>query len=186
MPTINQFFDLQNGTADWVSRMVDSREFAPVRQRMVQEMKGYPAPPSFDALVVRQLTDLLDIELSHVLIGAWRKRQEIIQYRDREQYPPGEVHVVPLLEHTVTSRHSPTIQPIINNVPLPKIKFDVVLRLKMKGIMLKILDAKIKEILTGECLGNGSIQFEGVTLVERQTAPVSLPGSIVLKEAMVI
>lgn len=186
MLTINQFFNLQNESTRWVSRVVNSPEFAPIKRQMAQEMKRVPKPAGYDAFVVRQLTDLLDLDVGRILAGAWCKHQEIIRYRDQEKYPPGEVHLVPLVEHTVTSKQSPTIQPIINGAPLRKIKFDVVLKLRIKGAMLKIRDAKISEILVGSCTGSGSIEYAGLTLVERKTAPVNLPGSIALKEGIAI
>lgn len=186
MYTINQFFNLSKGSTGWISGVANSAQYGALKQQMTSQMGGFPVPPSFDQMVIRQLADLLEVHMGAILLGAWRKHQEIVQYRDTQRYPAGEVHVVPLLEHTITSRHKPTIQPIINNVPLPKIKFDVVLRLRLKGAMLKIQAAKITEILLGECLGQGSVEYEGVTLVERQTAPVDLPGSIVPKNPVAI
>lgn len=186
MPTINEFFNMHEESTGWAKRVVNSREFAPVRRQLAQELKGIPRPAGFNEFVVRQLTDALDVDLGLVLVGAWRKHQEIIQYRDREKYPPGAVHLVPLVEHTVSSRQSPTIQPIVNGAPLRKIKFDVVLRLKMKGAMLKIRDAKITEILTGSCSGKGSIEYSGLAIIERETAPVNFPGSIILGKGIAI
>lgn len=186
MQTISSFFNLSSSSNAWVSGVVNSPQYGAVKQQMAQQMHGFPAPPAFDEMVIRQLADLLQLPLGAIFIGAWRKRQEIVQYRDAQAYAPDEVHVVPLLEHTITSRHRPSIQPIINNVSLPQIAFDVVLSLKLKGAMLKIQAAKITEILTGECLGHGSIEFEGLTVLERKTAPVGLPGSMVLKEAFAI
>ena len=184
MLTINDFFNLQDSSTDWVSRVVESSEFAHIKQGIAREMKGVREPSSFYELVIRQLTDLLNIDMSDILIGAWRKQQEIMQYRDANKYPSGEVNIVPLIEHTVTSRHSPTIQPIINDVSLPKIKFDVILKLKLNGVMLKILDGKIMEILVGSCTGNGSIEYEGLAVLEKETSPFTFPASIVLKEGI--
>ena len=184
--TISQFFNLHEGSTAWVARLANSKVYAPMKQQMAQQMKGFPVPAGFDELVIRQLGDLLDIDMSRILIGAWRKRQEIVQYRDTTRYAQGEVHVVPLLEHTVTSTHSPAVQPIINNVPLPKISFDVVLKLAIKSMMLKISGAKITELLLGSCTGSGSIEYAGYAFVTRETAPLALPGSIMFREGIAI
>lgn len=186
MQTINQFFNLRNGSKEWISRIVNSPEYAPVKRSMAHELQGYPRPAVLDRLVARQLADLLDVDLSHVLVAAWRKHEEIIKYRDSDKYPPGEVNLVPLAEHTVSSQHSPSIQPIINEIHLPPITFDVTLKLTLKGAMLKILDARIIEILVGSCTGNGSVTYAGQALVERETAPVNFPGSIALKKGIAI
>lgn len=52
--------------------------------------------------------------------------------------------------------------------------------------MLKILDARITEILVGSCTGNGSIAYAGQAIVERETAPVNLPGSITFQKGIAI
>jgi hypothetical protein len=186
MQTISDFFNLHDESAVWVSNVGKSLEFARIKQRMAQEMKGFRVPPSFYELVIRQLADLLNIGMADIFVGAWRKHREIIKYRDSKKYPPGNVYTVPLVEHTITSRHSPTIQPIINNVPLPKLKFDIVLKLKMNGIILKIWDRKVMEILVGSCSGDGSIEYAGFAVLEKKTAPFTLPASIFLKEGIQI
>jgi hypothetical protein len=187
MQTINTFFSLQNASQDWVSGVIQSQEFSRVKQSIAQRIKGFPLPPSFYEKIIQELPHSLDIEIKDILVWAWRKRGEIIQYRDKEKYPPGETHIVPLLEHTVVSKHSPTIQPVIDNVELPtKIKFDIVLKLKMKGSMLNIRDGKIMEILVGSCTGSGSIQYAGIAILEKKTAPYTLPAIINLGEGITI
>ncbi len=187
MQTINTFFSLQDASQDWVSGVMHSQEFSQVKQSIAQEIKGVPLPPSFYEKMIQELPHSLDIEIKDILVWAWRKRGEIIQYRDQRRYPPGDTHIVPLLEHTVVSKHSPTIQPVINNQELPiKIKFDIVLKLKMKGAMLGIRDGKIMEILVGSCTGSGSIQYAGVVVLEKKTAPYTLPATISLGEGVTI
>ena len=187
MQTINTFFSLQDASQDWASGVLSSQEFSRVKQSITKEIKGFPLPPSFYEKIIQELPQSLDIEIKDILVWAWRKRGEIIQYRDKKKYPPGETYLVPLLEHTVISKHSPTIQPVINNVELPtKIKFDIVLKLKLKGAILDIRDGKIIEILTGSCTGSGSIQYAGITILEKKTAPYTLPATLNLGEGITI
>ncbi|MBI2858985.1 MAG: hypothetical protein HYX90_07895 [Chloroflexi bacterium] len=74
----------------------------------------------------------------------------------------------------------------MNGQPVGKIVFNIAISLALKGIILKIQDARIKEIVTGTCTGNGTIKLEGLVIVERKTEPVSLPGSIRLGEGVPI
>lgn len=187
MHTIGTFFGLQDGSQDWVSGVMQSQEFAQVKQSINQEIKGFTLPPSFYEKMIQELPGGLYIEIKDILVWAWRKRSEITQYRDRGKYPPGETHIVPLLEHAVVSKHSLTIQPVVNDMELPtKIKFDIVLKLKMKGAMLGIRDGRIMEILVGSCTGSGSIQYAGATILEKKTAPFTLPATINLGEGITI
>lgn len=186
MQTINHFFNLHTGSQEWVSKVIKSEEFNQIKKKLAQEIKGYPVPPAFYELLIREVTQALDIEMSDLLLQAWRTRREIDQYRDKKRYPPGESHIVPLLEHTVVSKHSPAIQPVVNNIHLRKITFDIILKLKLKGAMLKIRDAKIMGVLMGSCSGSGTIEYAGLVILEKKTAPHSFPSSISLGEGVSI
>jgi hypothetical protein len=186
MTTINQFFDTQNGSSDWAAGILSNPNFDGIKQRIVQEFKGITIPPSAYELLILKLSEALDINIGNILVWAFRKQREIAQYRDPVKYPHGEDHVVYLLEHTVVSKHSPTIQPKLNKIPGPKIKFDIVLKLRLKGAKLIIRDAKIIQILTGTCTGSGSIEYEGFALLEKKTSPFELPGSIPFEEGIPI
>jgi hypothetical protein len=186
MQTVNHFFNLEEASKEWVPKVAESQEFKEIKAAIRRELKGFQVPPSFYEMLIRQLADGLDVGIGDILVGAWRKRQEIIRYRDTEKYPPDQTNVVPLIEHTVTSKHSPTIQPVINNVPLKKIKFDIVLKLKLKGVMLKIRGGKIMEILVGSCTGSGSIEYAGYAVLKKETQPFNLPASMKLEDGVAI
>jgi hypothetical protein len=177
MQTLNTFFGTQKESQGWVNSITESQEFAQAKQSIAQELTGFQVPPSFYELLIVKLCEALDIEIGNILVWGWRKQGEIAKYRDSENPPDGS-HEVPLLEHTLVSKHSPTIQPVINEVPLAKLKFDISLRLKLKGVKLFIRDGKIMEAKTGTCSGSGSIGYAGFAILEKKTAPYNLPGSI--------
>lgn len=185
MGTINDFFCLSEGSQEWVSNVKNSEKFKQYKKLLLQEMKGFQFP-AFDELLIRELAHALDIEMSDVLVRAWRKTREIAQYRDTKKYPPGECHLVPLVEHTLVSKHHPTIQPVINHVPMKKFEFEVTLKLKLKTAVLSIRDGKIMEIQVGSCSGSGAIKYEDFTILEKKTASYSFPGSISLGEGILI
>jgi hypothetical protein len=178
MTTINQFFNTQNGSSNWAAGILNNPNFDGIKRRMIQEFKGITIPPSAYELLIMKLSDAMDIKIGDILVWAFRKQREILQYRDPAKYPHGEDQVVYLLEHTIISKHSPTIQPKLNKIPGPKIKFDIVLKLRLKGAKLIIRDAKIIKLLTGTCIGSGSVEYEGFALLEKKTSPFELPGSI--------
>ncbi len=185
METINDFFCLSEGTQEWVSSVKNSEKFKQYKKLLLQEMKGFQIP-AFDELLIRELAHALNIEMSEVLVRAWRKMREIAQYRDTKKYPPGECNLVPLMEHTLVSKHHPTVQPIINDVPMKKIEFDVTLKLKLKTAVLSIRDGRIMEIQIGSCSGMGTIEYEGFLILEKKTASYSFPGSISFGEGILI
>lgn len=185
MQTLNTFFNTQRESTEWAASITKSQGFAQAKRLMAQELTGFQLPPSFYEQLIMKICEAMDIEIGDILVWGWRKQREILQYRNKEN-PPGGSHKVPLIEHTLVSKHFPTIQPVINEVPIAKLKFDITLKLKMKGVMLVIQDGKIVEVMTGTCTGNGSIAYAGFTILEKKTAPYSLPGSIPFKQGIPI
>ncbi len=189
MPTISQFFNLLDASQAWASTAMKSQAFQGIKKSLPQAIQGLALPPSFCELLIRELPRALDLEMSSVLLAAWRKRNEILQYRDRQKYPAGESHAVPLLEHTVVSKHRPTIKVVIEKKPSKiewDVQFDVLLKLMLQGVVLKIRDARIMEILVGSCNGYGLIEYSGLTVLEKKSGPYEFPPSISLGEGVQI
>jgi hypothetical protein len=142
-------------------------------------------PVAFD-IIVKKITDILDIGILDIMVMAWNKYRMLLKYADREKYPPGETLLVPLVEHTIKSEHRPFIEILINDKPVGKVEFNITISLMLKGIILKIQDGKIKGVTTGTCKGKGTIKCENIVILEKETAPISLPGSIDLGEGIPI
>jgi hypothetical protein len=185
MPTLNTFFNLQKESADWVNSITESQEFAQAKQIIAQDLKGFQASLPFYKQLITKLWDAMDIEMGKILVGGWRKYREIVKYRHKENLPSG-YHEVTLLEHTFKSEHSPTIQPVVNEVPLAKLQFDITLKLKLEGVTLFIRDGKIMKAATGTCTGSGAIKYKVIKLLERKTDKVQLPGLIPFEPGITI
>ncbi len=185
MSTLNAFFNLQKESTAWVNSILESPEFAQVKQEMTKELKDFQASLPFYKAMFTKLYDALNVDMGKILIGGWRKYYEIKKYRDMAN-PPSGYHEVTLPEHTLESKHSPTIQPVINGVELKKIKFDITLKLKFDGANLFIRDGKIMKAMPGTCTGSGTIKYKIIKLFEKKTAQFKLPGTITFDPGITI
>ncbi|MEJ2486647.1 MAG: hypothetical protein P8Y68_13025, partial [Anaerolineales bacterium] len=140
---------------------------------------------AFYEKMILELCEALDLKIGNILVAGYRKHREITFYRDKEN-PPEGYHTVTLTDHSLVSKHKPTIQPVINQVPLTELEFDITLKLTLKGGKLFIQDGTITQVTTGEVLGSGEIEFEGIKLLERKTAAYDLPGTLVFDPAIPI
>lgn len=178
--TLNEFFSLKEVKKDQLSEIESKSKVATLKERIKEKAKEIDWPAAFEA-IIKKAEDLLDIEIPDIMIGAWKKYAELAKYTDAEEYPPDETYLVPLAEHTITSNHKPHIDILVNDHKLGSINFSIDLSLALKGFVLKIQAAKITEILTGSCQAKGSLKCEDFTLLEKQSEPLSLPVSIILK-----
>lgn len=178
MPTLNSFFNFQKDSNEWINSITGRQGFGQAQQIISQDLGGVQTPPSFFELLLAKLPDAMNVDMAKILVGAWRKHREIAQYRDMTS-PAEGYHEVALLEHTIKSEHAPTIQPVINGVPLAKLKFDITLQLDLEGGRLFIRAGRIMKATTGTCTGSGKIEFKGHQLFEKKTQAYQLPGELI-------
>ncbi len=174
--TLDQFFAANELTSDKISEMVNSADFKPVREKIDKELKGMPLPGSFFETMIKQISDLLNIDIRAILLGAYGQSENFLPYLDADKYPPEEMVLVPLAEHTIVSEHAPSLKPSINKIPLGEIKFKIDLQFILKGVILKIQNGKIWSISAGSCLGRGTVKYGEMPLLSRE---VELPNSLI-------
>lgn len=167
------------------SGMEAAATFTSLKETLAKEAEDVCWPAAYDT-VVDKVGDLLNVHLSDIMIGAWKKFSILLKYCDPTKYKPDETFLVPLAEHTITSTHKPYIEVLVNEKEVTKIHFSITLSLMLEGFVLKVQSGKVMEIQTGTCRGKGEIQCEGVTVKEKQTEPYRFPGVIHLGDGVPI
>jgi len=185
--TLNQIFAFKEKelAQDKLSEIESSERIFSLKERVSKEVKEIKWPVTFSE-IIKKIGDLLNIPIPDIMIKAWNKYGILQKYLDKKKYSPEETIIIPLAEHTIKSDHHPYIEILINDEPVGKIKFDINIALTLKGITLKIQNGRIKEILTGDCKGRGTIKYENLVILERQLGSISLPGSIDLGQGVTI
>jgi hypothetical protein len=185
--TLNHFFrfDAQNLPQDRLSGLESSEEIASLRNNLSQKARGISWSVALGD-ILQGIKELLDVKLEEILAEAWKKTQELSKYRDPGKYRPNETVLVHLVEHTINSEHHPKLEIVVNNLVVEKIEFIIRLALSFKGVVLKIRNGKIREILPGSCHGKGYLAWGKFVLLEEETKSFALPRSINLGEGIPI
>jgi len=131
-----------------------------------------------------KVPELLDVKLVNIFSGAFNKAKELEKYTDPNRYPPDQVILAHLAEHTLKSLHHPSVEVYINDRFLGKFVFDISVALTLKGLVLKIQDARVKAISPGSCQAEGTITLEQAVLVDRKLSLLTLPDLIDLGEGV--
>ena len=186
-PTLNHFMSIKDLSKKQLSEIVKSKKFRPIKEKMTKQLKGIPVPEKFFEEIFKQLSELLHIDVRAILLSVWSKSEEFGKFLNTEDYPPGEIVLVPLAEHTITSEHNPSLKSFLNKIPLAEMKFHVNIELALKGAILKIQDGKIMGGTIGSCAGKGSITYgDDHVLLQKESEPWGLPGSIDLSSGIPI
>jgi hypothetical protein len=158
--------------------------FAGLAREVVERLLPYVRPE-----LVERIRAVLDVPVSDILAGAWGRSLELLQYRDPERYPPEKVSIVPLAEHTVDSRHQPVVEVEVSGVaPAPitlRLKLDVRLKAKVKGVKIVIQGGKIRKLLAGTVDAEGTLFVREHEITSARRA-FALPGEIVLRDGIAI
>ena len=125
---------------------------------------------------------LLKMSLLDVLVGGWKKYDEVSRALEKSKQTPDDTVLESLADHIVKSVHHPYIELFKDDTSVGKIEFEYAATLNVQGVQLKIRNGEIVEILTGSCKGSVKLSLAGETLSESQTGDISLPGSIAVAQ----
>lgn len=173
----------------------DSADLAP--SRLAALMKTRPAGDAepdarglpWSAAVQRiapEVKNLPPIDVPEIAAAAWNNYHTFKPYTDPAKYPPESTIPVRLLKHTITSKHRPSIEVLLNEKRVWKITFELDLSLVLSA-SVAVRAGKIVEIRPlDECQADGSLKWAGVLLAKRDTKPLKLGPVISLKDGIAI
>lgn len=148
-----------------------------LRDNILREAKTVTWGIAFSE-IVKGAGELLNINLGDIFASGWNKHRELVKTGEKSRRSPNETFLVSLSEHKITSVHHPYIEVLLNDRPIGKIDFEISALLTLNGIVLKIRDGTIREILAGSCKAKGTVSCEKCLILEKETKSWSLPGSI--------
>ncbi|MCG8343959.1 MAG: hypothetical protein MI685_02215 [Chlorobiales bacterium] len=181
--TLQDFFDSGTLSGKKLDKLGSKQSTEDPNRKLLEKLKGLKWS-CIRETILEHLNKILDISIADILVSAWQKNNEIKKYAQPDQYPEGETFLVPLLEHTITSRHEPSLELSIDNLFRETIPFTINLELVLKGFDLEIAGGKIMKVHTGKCWGKGSVHCIDIPVTERKSKIVQLPGTIELGEGI--
>ncbi len=167
-----------------LAEVMTSDEYAEIQQEASSRLSTIKWPGAA-GMIAQHADALLDTPLTPALKKVYSQANILNRYLDRDNYDPEEVVLVELAQHEVKSTHAPELDIVINEQSVGAIQINIELVLAFKGLILKIQDAKIKEIIPGSCQGKGTISFYGKVLIQKESETLELP-AIDLKDGIPI
>jgi hypothetical protein len=128
------------------------------------------------------IEELLNIPVTDIFVKSWKETDAIKDLLAESRKSPVAVTNVELADHTIKSQHRPHIEVRRKKATSKKIEFTVRLVFKLHGFSVRIQNGHIKEIRTGPCEMQGTLQYQGLAVVEQKNGPIILPQVIALDE----
>ena len=136
--------------------------------------------------IATKLPDLLGIDVGKVLVGGWKKSEELRRYADPEQYPPDETMLVELIQHSIRSSHAPHLDFMSRDTQVSRIDFELDMKLDVDGAVLTIRDGQIWALSVGTCVASGELTCEGHSIIKKKAEPIEIPGTYELAQPVQI
>lgn len=169
----------------------DSPDGAPgvtvLSSALASQVKG----PKIEATLMRDalasgLDSVLSVEVSDIVAGAWLKTQMLRDYRDKSLAHPAETMTVALATHTIESKHSPSIDVLVNNKKIESLSIEIHVKMVIESLSLTIQNGRVKALRPGTGTLDGRISCKDITLVEHKAKPLAWPGAWSFGEGLVI
>ena len=178
-PTVlNQYFPLDSISPDRIEKLFKHQQFTSMKNKVSKGIKSFASSKAMLEMIKTYGDELLNIDIRSILLGAWCKYQGISELAGNGNSKPDETILVPLKKHTINSKHEPALEFTLNDISLGEIKFLLELELTLKGVILYIKNQKITKFSLGSCEGKGSLSCFNFPLLEKESKPWNLSGTI--------
>lgn len=174
--TVRDVFDLpQPGSSE-----ESSPRWQSLRQWINEDLAVAKSPAMED--VGATIEELLHIPVSDIFVKSWKETDAIKVLLAESRKSPEAVTNVELADHTIKSKHHPHIEVRRKKATSKKIEFTLRLLFKLQGFSLRIQNGNITEMLTGPCEMQGTLEYQGLAVVEQKNGPINLPQVIAFNE----
>ena len=133
--------------------------------------------------ISKAVQDALDIPVTDVVIGAWQRARDLRAALETTRESAEATALVPLLSHAITSEHRPYVDIVVEGVPLARLVFPVKVEFRLEGVVVRVRQGQIADILAGSIQVKGTLKFGDFVLFERALAPISIPGVLAAASA---
>src|SRR5207253_6713662 len=147
--------------------------------RLNQETRGIKWTGAMPELAPK-IAELLDIRIPDILVGAWKKAEEVRSQLEESKKTPEKTVYLDLAQHTIDYQSRPFIDVRLKSTTVKKIEIAVHLGFKLKGFVLKIQNGAIQEMQSGHCEAKGTIKYANITIAEKTLEPIKLPFTVPL------
>lgn len=153
-----------------------------LRQWIKEDLAAAKSPPMED--VGATIAELLNIPVSDIFVKSWKETDAIKELLAESRKSPGAVTNIELADHTIKSKHHPHIEVRQKKAAAKKIEFTVLLLFKLQGFSVRIQNGHVIEMRTGPCELQGTLEYQGLAVVEHKNGPIALPQVIVFNEGL--
>lgn len=153
-----------------------------IKEALASAAPGLPIGTVLDG-VARAVQELLDVPITDILGRAWERSRDLRAAIQKTRESDDATELVPLLGHTITSEHRPSVEIVKGDVAIVRLVFPLKIEFRLDGVILRVRKGRISEILAGTVKIKATMRFGDFTLFEKALPPISIPGTLEVARA---
>lgn len=123
-------------------------------------------------IAVREIADttagLLDVNLVDILIGAWRKHQELTTAARRTLAAPGSTELVELADHQITEEQQPYMSLLVDDHRVATLTLDATVVFDVHSLVADVKAGRLVAVHAGHCDITATLAVEDTEVASRQ------------------
>lgn len=123
---------------------------------------------------------LLDIDVSDVLVHAWKKNQLLDAACQRTAAHPASEELVELATHSIRSSHRPCVEVFVDEVLVTTVDLTLTLTFVVHGLLAVVQGGRLAGLRSGTCEATAALDCESVRIVD-SARTFDIPGTIRLR-----
>jgi hypothetical protein len=120
------------------------------------------------------VSGLLNVDITDVLIMAWRKQSELAAAARRTADNANTEELVDLATHKISWLYQPYVELFVDNLKVATVNFHINLNLEVEGLVVAIRGGRMRAVHAGRCIMTAALAAEDLKIAER-TARFELP-----------
>jgi hypothetical protein len=128
---------------------------------------GWGGPPTLrlvEERVGEALGEQLDQDIGELLVKGWSSFRELIKAAERTRDDPGSPEDVMLVQHDITTDFRPSVEVLLNGVPVATLRFTLTIGLRLDGVIAVVERGKLAALRAGELSATAKIELDGQEL----------------------
>ncbi len=124
------------------------------------------APPlAFARAVMTRVADLLNIEVSDVLVGAWRTRSAILDAARESVRTPNVAHPVTVRSYTFPWEHDADLEVTLNRTTLATLTITTSVEFSATALAAVLYNGRLTAVTGGDCVVGAAVRVSSRTAV---------------------
>lgn len=147
--------------------VLDENDVLGSAEAAVQHLSG-AANKALGREISNVISGLCELDLVDILVGGWRKHQQLVEAAKRTLDTTDAEEIVDLATHRISLSHEPKIDILLDSVRVAQVDIKISIEVTVKGLAATVERGRLVALDAGRCLFGAALTVQKAELVKRE------------------